>query len=293
MLSRAFLVMVLMSSILLHSYAGNQNDEQKTEEPKKPKKEGFLARIIEKVEEKIPLIDKKEEAQKQEVIKKEVKINPAVKFPDPIFYSAMYPHKPLNQSLLWIHNDKSFHENQHIPPILNFNYVIDDLFKMIPYYENTSELLLIIESAKDRNDINFNKQDRFGNTLLHYAIRYHNKPVFLKLLTTKKVNPNVCNYSYICPIHLSIYKDNKEEINQLITYGADLRYSNDRFEMPIITAIRIHHMSSVYTLARSYKQKGISTNEIDYIIYVTKDEGLHSLAQDLYEFFMLNRDLAY
>ena len=61
--------------------------------------------------------------------------------------------------------------------------------------------------------------------------------------------------------------------------------------MPIITAIKIHHLEAIYALAQKHKEKGISMNEIDYIVFTAKDEGLDSLAKELYEFFMLGKDL--
>lgn len=233
---------------------------------------------------------KEQKVEKPIVAEKE---DPAAKFPDPIFYDAIYPKKKVSDSYLEIHNDKSYYENSHIPPILDFSYIVDDLFDMMQYYEKTEEILLILESIQSRDDVNLNKQDKFGNTLLHYAIRYHNSPIFKKLLLTRKINPNVCNYSYICPIHLSIYKDDINEINSLVNYGADLQYANDRFEMPIITAIKIHHLNSIYALARKHKEKGISSNEIDYIIFSAKEEGLQNLANELYRFFMLGKDFEY
>ncbi|MDA0617293.1 MAG: ankyrin repeat domain-containing protein, partial [Proteobacteria bacterium] len=209
---------------------------------------------------------------------------------DPIFYDAIYPQISTDESLLWVYNDKSYYENHHIPPILNYNYIVDDLFKIVSHYDRTPELLLILESIQNREDVDLNKQDKFGNTLLHYAIRYHNRSVFEKLLMTRKVNPNICNFSYICPVHLSIYKEDTYELGRLITYGADLHYSNDRFEMPIITAIKIHHIDAVYTIAKRQKEKGLSNNEMDYIIFTAKEEGLDSVAKDLYLFFMLGRE---
>lgn len=219
--------------------------------------------------------------------------NPANKFPDPIFYDSIYPQKPIAYSYLALHNDKTYYENHHIPPVLDFSYVIDDLFEMIPYYEKTSELITIIDSIQNRNDINLNKQDKFGNTLLHYAIRFHNNAIFKKLLLTRTIDPNICNYSYICPIHLSIYKDDISEINSLVNYGANLQYANDRFEMPIITAIKIHHLNSIYALAQKHKEHGISMSELDYIIFTAKEEGLESVSRDLYLFFMLGKEFSY
>lgn len=283
MFQRGFFIMVVMSSILV--YANDAPPEKPTEESK-----GFFKKIFSKVE--LPVLNKKQEVIEEKPIEEKA-INPAEKFPDPIFYDAIYPQIPTEESLLWVYNDKSYYENQHIPPILNYAYIVDDLFKIIPYYDRTPELLLILESIQNREDIDLNKQDKFGNTLLHYAIRYHNRSAFEKLLMTRKVNPNICNFSYICPIHLSIYKEDTYELNRLITYGADLHYSNDRFEMPMITAIKLHHIDAVYTIAKRHKEKGISNNEIDYIVFTAKEEGLDSLAKDLYLFFMLGREFEY
>ena len=60
--------------------------------------------------------------------------------------------------------------------------------------------------------------------------------------------------------------------------------------MPIITAIKIHHIDAVYTIAKRQKEKGLSNNEMDYIIFTAKEEGLDSVAKDLYLFFMLGRE---
>lgn len=258
----------------------------------KEKKEGFFDKLKNfKLSIHLPHL-KKDEAKPAQPIEKP-KENPADKFPDPIFYDSVYKKKPISPSYLELHNDKSYYENNHIPPILDFSYIVDDLFEMMVYYEKTAEILLILDAVQNRNDVDLNKQDKFGNTILHYAIRYHNSAIFKKLLLTRKINPNVCNYSYICPIHLAIYKDDVNEINSLVNYGANLRYANDRFEMPIITAIKIHHLNSIYALAKKYKENGILMTEIDYIVFVAKDEGLESLAKDLYLFFMLGKDFSY
>ncbi len=274
-----FTLIALMSSILV-CVANDQDDENK---------EGVFQRLIHNTADAVHMPYKSKQIEEKKIVKKQ-RINPADKYPDPIFYDAVYPKQKTATTMLWMHNDGSYSENQHIPPVLSPSDIIDDLFELISYNRKTPELLLIIDSIKSNDSINLNKQDKYGNTLLHYAIRYHNRSIFEKLLQTRKVDPNVCNFSYLCPLHLSIYKDDVHEINHLIVYGANLQYSNDRFEMPIITAIKLHHLDSIYAIAKKQHKKSISMNEIDYIVYTAKSEGLEVLAKDLYEFFMLGRE---
>ena len=275
--------MVLMSSVY-NTYAEDSIPIKKNAEEMKTEK-GFFAKLIDKVN----IFADKEEV-KQEIVEKPKKVNPADKFPDPLFYDAIYKKSKYQKAPLWIFNDKSSYENNHIPPIFNYKYIVDDIFPIIMDAQRTPEVILLIDAIAGRGDVDLNKQDKFGNTLLHYAIRYNNMPVFEKLLSTDAVNPNVCNYSYICPIHLSVYKQSSQEISQLVNYGSDLKYSNDRFEMPIVIAIRLHYYNVIYTLARKHKEKGVTINEIDYIIFTAKQAGIPNIADELYKFFMLDKE---
>ena len=220
----------------------------------------------------------------------EVKKNPADDFPNPLFFDAKYPKTLREESLLYLYNDKSSNENNHIPPISDLNYIIDKIFTMIADADNTPDLLLMIDALQRRDDININKQDKYGNTLLHYSIRYHNKPIFDKLLSTRRINANICNNSYICPIHLSIYKNDIYEIKNLLLFGASISYQNDRFEMPIVIAIKLQHRQAVQILAQQHKNIGITENMIDYIVYVANAQGNFILAKDLYLFFKKNKE---
>ena len=238
----------------------------------------------------IDLLGGKQEERKIEEKPVEVKKNPADDFPNPLFFDAKYPKTLREETLLYIYNDKSFNENLHIPPIIDLSYIVDTMFTMISNQDNTAEMLLMIDAIQARTDININKQDRYGNTLLHYAIRYHNRAVFDKLLSTRAVNPNVCNNSYICPLHLSIYKDDAYEIKNLLIFGADIFYQNDRFEMPIIVAIKLNYRDAIYILAQQHKNKGINENMIDYIVYAANAQGFPVLAKQLYLFFKKNQE---
>ena len=278
------LICVVLMSSVYNAYAENSIPIKK--EAEEIAKKGFFAKLLDKVN-----IFANKDDDKQEVVVKEKKSNPADKFPDPLFYDAIYSKNKYQKMPIWIFNDKSSYENNHIPPVFNYKYIVDDIFPMMRDSQRTPEVILLIDAIAGMSDVDLNKQDKFGNTLLHYAIRYNNISVFQKLLSTNAVNPNVCNYSYICPLHLSVYKQSDEEISQLVNYGADLRYSNDRFEMPIIIAIRLHHYNAIYTLARKHKEKGASINEIDYIIFTAKQAGIPNIADELYRFFMLDGDL--
>jgi hypothetical protein len=237
----------------------------------------------------IDLLSDKEE-KKPEDKPQEVKKNPADDFPAPLFFDARYPKTLKDDTLLYLYNDKSSNENRHIPPIVDLGYVIDTMFNMISNFDNTADILLMIDAIQHRQDININKQDKYGNTLLHYAIRYHNKSIFDKLLATRMINTNICNYAYICPIHLSIYKDDTYEIQNLLMFGADIFHQNDRFEMPIIIAIKLNHRDAVEILAREHKQSGISENMIDYFVYAANEQGYPMLAKSLYAFFKMNKE---
>lgn len=249
----------------------------------------IFSKITKKFEDVDLLHSKKEAPPTQNVEPKEEK-NPAEDFPDPLFFDAKYKSGTSEYSLLYLYNDKSSPENQHIPPIVDLSYIIDNIFTMIANYDNTADILLMIDALQYRNDININKQDRYGNTLLHYAIRYHNRPVFDKLLSTRTINPNICNNAYICPLHLAIYKNDIYEIQSLLIFGADIFYQNDRFEMPLIIAIKLNNREATYTLARAYKARGVSQNMIDYIVFAAKEQGYPILAQELYLFFVMGKE---
>lgn len=236
----------------------------------------------------VDLSHKEEQVKKD--FKKKVKINPADHFPPPLFFDVKYPKTLREKSLLYLYNDKSSNENTHIPPIVTLSYVVDKMFESIANHDNTADILLMIEAIQNRKDININKQDIYGNTLLHYAIRYHNKTVFSKLLSTRMMDVNICNYAYICPIHLSIYKNDHYELKNLIMFGADIFHQNDRFEMPIIIAIKLNYRNAVIILAREHKRHGISDNMIDYIVYAANQQGYHILGRELYLFFKTNKE---
>lgn len=248
----------------------------------------FFSQITKKFED-VDLLHHKKEISTANVELKQEK-NPAENFPDPLFFDVKYQKTMEGLSLLYIYNDKSSSENRHIPPIIDLSYIVDSIFNMISNYDNTAEILLMLDALQYRDDININKQDRYGNTLLHYAIRYHNRPIFDKLLSTRSINPNICNNAYICPLHLAIYKNDIYEIQGLLIFGADIFYQNDRFEMPLVIAIKLNHREGVYILAKAYKERGISQNMVDYVIFAAKEQGYPILAHQLYLFFTMGKD---
>lgn len=148
---------------------------------------------------------------------------------------------------------------------------------MVAYYEGQGEDLGLIvddydfnilhtaclEKSNDRIlryllslDIDVNKQNKDGNTALHYFCKSFIAPScsdILELFAAKKVNVNLLNHSQESAMHKAVLNKSIRLmlLNFLIELGGDTNVKNSRGEVPLHYAIRMGRVDVVSTLVEA------------------------------------------
>jgi len=99
----------------------------------------------------------------------------------------------------------------------NININIPDLtheFTALHYIATTNQIDLLIYLKNKNKDIDFNVQDIFGNTALHYALIEENYGIVQELITIKNINFNLWNIDGKIPIHILLenYSQQNDEL---------------------------------------------------------------------------------
>lgn len=154
----------------------------------------------------------------------EIRQNPAKKFPDPLFYDAIYNTRGEFITYAYVYNDKSNKDNNYIPTLKNYN-IMEDLFLLSKDGNRKDRFYELFNSAKDDIKFNINKQDINGNTLLITSLRNGNFDVF-NFLISQGANPNICNRHDICPVQISVFSKNLATTKALMDVNTDINIVN-------------------------------------------------------------------
>ncbi len=155
-------------------------------------------------------------SQKEEkpIAKELKKTSIADSYPAPTFKKADITDTKYQIPIVLL-NDKTNPENAHIPSFDNHEEIkiLFLMFQNVKNLDRIEHLKAMLDYIKNKRLIN--TQDQFGNTMLNYATRYNNIQAFY-LLIDGGADPNICNKSGICPIHIAISNFEHEIFNILL-----------------------------------------------------------------------------
>jgi ankyrin repeat protein len=87
-----------------------------------------------------------------------------------------------------------------------------------------------------KKNFNFNSKYYQGKTLLHYVIE-NDACNLISILIKYGCNPNLCDDSYMTPLHISVTKGNIKAIKKLIKNGADVNMVGEFEQTPLHLAV--------------------------------------------------------
>ena len=226
----------------------------------------FLNAISEKTSNIVSSFASKEEVK---IEKPKPKFNLADTFPDPTFYKIQKTDK-FYKIPISILNDKTNAENLHIPSVdLSQDYkVLYLLFEKIKEDKQHQEIRAMLEHLKNKNLIN--KRDQYGNTLLNYAVRFNNLQS-IHALIDYGANPNICNNSGICPIHLAIF--NRQDYIFDLLAKAHIKYDlKDIYGFdPLIYSIYSGNYYAFIKLLQVSPYLDLRKQDFEYLLSLAKD----------------------
>jgi ankyrin repeat protein len=113
-------------------------------------------------------------------------------------------------------------------------------------FEETPASVLFLDVVFDvfiKHRMNFNAQDRWGRSPLASIMRHRPHPDLLRrLLTNGKANVNSTDMFGSTPLHIAAYHNFEEQVELLLTFGANKESKDDLQDRPVDTARR--HRSS-------------------------------------------------
>jgi len=212
------------------------------------------------------------------------KKNPADNYPDPTFIDKKYQDKTYQIPLNYL-NNKSSPENFHIPPYdLNAEYKI--LFLMFQKVKDPYEIFSFRAMLDYINDKNLlNARDQYGNTLLMYAVRYKNNPA-VKSLLSNGANPNVCNASGICPIHIAIFNKEYKIFDFLIKSYTDLTIKTPDNIDPLLYSIYGNNFYAFKALINHKSYSMLTKKDYEFLLKVVSDSQNENQNSDIYEYLL-------
>lgn len=86
------------------------------------------------------------------------------------------------------------------------------------------------------NEFNFNSKYYLGKTLLHYAIENDCEKI-IPIVINYGCNPNICDDSYMTPLHVAVTKGNIVAVKMLIKKGADVNMGGEFEQTPLHLAV--------------------------------------------------------
>ena len=153
-----------------------------------------------------------------------IKVDPALKYPDPLFFDAIYSENETFDTYLYVYNDKTNPENNNIPEVYpkRFENQLFLLSKDSLKSSDLTRLLLALSDAKGFDIKRFvNSRNHAGDTPLLIAVR-NNNTIAVNLLTQYGSDPSICNLKNICPFHMTVINDEPHLAKILLDYGADV-----------------------------------------------------------------------
>ncbi len=171
--------------------------------------DGIFARITKKIRRFFS-----SQQEEKPVVKALKKTGIADSYPNPTFKKADITDTKYQIPLVLL-NDKTSPENAHIPSFDNHEEmkILFLMFQNVKNLDRIEHLKAMLDYVKNKRLIN--TQDQFGNTMLNYATRYNNIQAFY-LLIDGGADPNICNKSGICPIHIAISNFEHDIFNILL-----------------------------------------------------------------------------
>jgi len=206
--------------------------------------------------------DKKSDP-KQEV-KPAKKTNAADNFPNPTFYKINKTDK-FYKIPISILNDKTNVENLHIPTIdISEDYkILYLLFLNIKGESKQEQIRAMLDYIKNKNLINM--PDQYGNTLLVYAVRFNNLQSFHSLMEYG-ANPNVCNKSGLCPIHLAIFNHQNYIFDLLLKANTKYNLVDMNGFDPLIYAIYAGNGYAFHKLLELEPYNNLKASDFGYLL---------------------------
>ncbi len=87
-----------------------------------------------------------------------------------------------------------------------------------------------------QKEFNFNSKYYQGKTLLHYLIE-NNCEIVIPTVINYGCNPNICDDSYMTPLHMAVMKGKISAVKMLIKKGADVNLGGEFEQTPLHLAV--------------------------------------------------------
>jgi len=217
---------------------------------------------------------------KQEQPAKQIhKDNLANKYPDPTFFKIKkqdYEYKIPVQFL----NDKKDPKNDHIPLVdEDKDYkILYLLFQKIKTYTQNGEILAMLEYIQNKNLVNI--PDEYGNTLLNYSVRFNNSQSF-NMLINYGANPNICNNSGICPIHIAIFNHQNYFFDILLKVNAKVDIKDKNESDAMLYSIYGGNLYAFLKLIDIPPYVNMQKNDLQYLLGIANDSENYEIYLDL------------
>lgn len=131
--------------------------------------------------------------------------------------------------------------------------------------------LFIYDALIDRNDIDVNSQDIYGNSIAHYAICSSNDELRDKIFNNPKIDINIQNNKLMTPLHYAINCENKEIAISLIkNERINIKIKNKNGHTPLKLA-KIEYKYKITDLLRFHPQNKIADKYILHIACKNRD----------------------
>lgn len=126
------------------------------------------------------------------------------------------------------------------------------------------ENILVYNDLIDRNDIDVNSRDIYGNSIAHYATYIKNDEFRNKVFNNRKIDINVQNKDYITPLHDAITSEKMSVAISLIkNERINIKIKNKNGYTPKKLA-KLNHERKIYDLLCNHPQNKIAD---EYVLH--------------------------